>query len=153
MESRDKLTDNCNCFRLQTRPHMSLSKGSSGVAGWTEQEKGETADPKFLAVEKCSSKNTKLRAKTPHLGKFRGKIIIFSTLYFFHRKFAIVCRNSVGNLRCPPENCNLLSSVFFNPQRRYRNGHIFCSRNEIYNFPIVLFAGIKGTFITIAAEI
>ena len=45
------------------------------------------------------------------LGPFRGRIDILSTL----QKFAAVCLNSVGNLKCPSENCNcnfLLCLIF-----------------------------------------
>jgi len=66
----------------------------------------------FFLSEKFNPKmqNLRLRLKTPFLGKFRSKIEVWS---IFCWKFAAVCRNSVRNLQCLSEKCNLLPCLLF----------------------------------------
>jgi len=59
------------------------------------------------------SKSEKFEAEKNPVADFRGKVEILSSRNAICWKFASVCGNSVGNLKCLPENCNFLYAAYF----------------------------------------
>jgi len=64
-----------------------------------------------ILVRNFLSKSKKNAGRKTHFAKFRGKVETLST-HPICRKFASVCRNSVGNLKCLSENCNFIRRLF-----------------------------------------
>jgi len=54
---------------------------------------------KSFSSENCCPKMQNLELRTCIFGKFRGKVGILNIYNFLCQKFAIVCRNSVGNIQ------------------------------------------------------